>query len=102
MGASRRTHGFDAYQIVEGADVGFTCNVDIASNSLRAVRWAGCASIRWQSEIVRLLVLMEFLPQWWIPTATFDDGDGTTEDPPYPDGPGNSARLAQPFALTLS
>ena len=32
-----------------------------------------------KSKIVRLLVLMEFLPQGWIPTTTFDDGDRTTE-----------------------
>jgi hypothetical protein len=79
--------GFDAYRIVEGADLGFTCNDDVASNRLRALRWAGCASVRRQSKIVRLLVLVEFLPQGWIPNATFDDWDRTTEDPRSPDGP---------------
>ena len=65
------------------------------------MQWAGCASIRRQSEIVRRLVLKEFLPQGWIgPTATFDDGDRTTEGPSSPDGLDNSARLEQPFALT--
>ena len=34
--------------------------------------------------VVRLLVLMEFLPQGGIPTVTFDEGYRTTEDPPSP------------------
>jgi hypothetical protein len=75
--------------------------VDLASCWLRAVRWAGCESIRRRNEITRRLVLKELLPEGRLgPTAESGLGERAAAEPPDPDGLNDPAKLVQPFALS--